>query len=123
MESTQTFLKCAGIEEPNQIEYAVVLRNVLAQNLGISTNDVYASSHPNTLLKSAKKNWDDNDFIIDLEEHFGIDETLAILDRIPSLFSYKFFFLTFRKGADNIGEWVYAVSKLYVDTTALVHEI
>ena len=71
MESPQLFLQCAGIEDPQQKECALVLRDILAQNLGICTDYVYASSHPNTILKSAKNNWDDNNFIIDLEERLG----------------------------------------------------
>jgi hypothetical protein len=114
---TQTpdaFLESCDISCSKQKEIALKIRNALAKNLGLPLNLIHSLMPPNKLLNIAKKNWNELDFIVDLEENLGIDDTLLIIEKIPRLFSYNFFGITIILGSENIGEWIKNVSDLYV---------
>jgi hypothetical protein len=112
LQSTDEFIDSINIIEPRQKEIAITIRAVIAQQIGLSCDRVVSSMEPNKMLKIATKEWDDDDFIMDIEEKLGVDYVLPIVDQLPSLFTAKFFGFILKQGVKTIGEWVNITSLL-----------
>ncbi|MDR1270665.1 MAG: hypothetical protein LBK82_14180 [Planctomycetaceae bacterium] len=113
LQSPGDFLESSGISDTRQREIALVIREVLAKNFGLSADKVHSLAEPNQMIfKLATKEWDDNNFVIDIEEKLGFNYAQIIDDQLPLLFTFKFFGFTIKQGAKTIGEWVNATSLL-----------
>ncbi|MDR3197540.1 MAG: hypothetical protein LBU34_06670 [Planctomycetaceae bacterium] len=106
------FLKSSSISDTKQKEIALTIREVLAKNFGLPVNKVHSSAEPNQILKWAKKDWDDVDFLIDIEEILGVNYVPLIEKQLDSLFTGKFFGFILKHGVKNIGEWINVTSLL-----------
>jgi hypothetical protein len=114
LQSTDEFIDSINITEPRQREIAIAIRAAIAQQLGLSYDRVVASMEPNKMLKIAKKEWDDVDFVLCLEEQelFGENIGLIFYDYAPELFTGKFFGSVISSGATTVGDWVLYVTQL-----------